>query len=167
MSSLVDHPADGLDALLTLHHAAELREVGLEPVLFTVLLRGLAQVHDHLIHALAELQDLALRLDRDASRGIALGDRRGDLGHRADLVGEAVGELIDVVDQIAPRSGGAGHLGLASELSFGADLACHTRDLARKGAERVGHRVERVGERGDLALRVGHELLRDRRPRRR
>ena len=35
------------------------------------------------------------------------------------------GELVDVVGQVAPGAGGAGHVGLAAELAFDADLAGH------------------------------------------
>ena len=54
---------------------------------------------------------------------------------------------------------GAGHLGLAAELALDADLARHRGHLIGEGAERVGHVVDRLGERGDLALRLEQELL--------
>ena len=52
-----------------------------------------------------------------------------------------------------------GHLGLAAELSFDTDFARHRGHLLGEDAERVGHGVDRVGERGDLALRLDDELL--------
>ena len=55
----------------------------------------------------------------------------------------------------APR-----HLRLAAELSLDADLARDRRHLIGEGAQRVGHVVDRLGERGDLALRLEDELLR-------
>ena len=58
-----------------------------------------------------------------------------------------------------PRAGDARHLGLTAELAFGADLACDGRHLLREDAQRVDHGVDRVGERGDLALRLDRELL--------
>ena len=45
-----------------------------------------------------------------------------------------------------------GHVGLAAELAFGADLAGHARDLGGEGAELVHHRVDGVLQLGDLAL---------------
>ena len=52
-----------------------------------------------------------------------------------------------------------GHARLAAELSFDADLARHRADLLGEGAQRVGHVVDRLGERGDLALRFDDQLL--------
>ena len=46
-----------------------------------------------------------------------------------------------------------GHVGLAAELALDADLAGDGGDLVGEGREGVDHAVDRVGERGDLALR--------------
>jgi hypothetical protein len=67
-----DETRDGLEVLLPLHHAAELREVGLQPVLLLVALRRLAQVADHLVDVRLELIELALRFDGDLPREVAL-----------------------------------------------------------------------------------------------
>ena len=53
------------------------------------------------------------------------------------------------------------HLGLAAELALGADLARDARDLVGEGRELVDHRVERVLQLEDLALRVDGDLLRE------
>ena len=53
----------------------------------------------------------------------------------------------------------AGHVGLAAELPLDADFARDRRHLVGEDAERVGHVVDRLGERGDLALRFEDELL--------
>ncbi len=47
-----------------------------------------------------------------------------------------------------------GTLGLAAEAAFDADLARDRGHLVGEDRQRVGHVVDRVGERGDLALRL-------------
>ena len=111
------------DVALALHHAGEPREVGLQPVLLLVLVGRVLQVADHLVDVVFERGDLALRFDRDGPGEIALRDGGGDLGDRADLRGQVAGELIHVVGEVAPRTGGAGHLRLTAELAFDTDLA--------------------------------------------
>jgi hypothetical protein len=130
----------------------ELGEVGLEPVLLGVLLGGLPQVADHRVDVVLELGHLAAGLDLDRARQVALGHGRGDLGDGADLRREVGGEQVDVAGEVLPRAGGAGHVGLAAERPFDADLARHGRHLVGERRERVGHVVDGVGERRDLAL---------------
>ena len=144
--------------LLALQHAAELGEVGLQPVLLGVLLRRVLQVADHLVDRVLQRRDLALRLDRDRARQVALRHRGRDLGDRAHLRRQVGRELVDVLGQALPGARRARHLGLAAELAFDADLARHRRHLVGEGRERVGHAVDRLGERGDLALRLHGEL---------
>ena len=79
-----------------------------------------------------ELEDLALGLDGDLLRQVAVGDRGGDERDVAHLVGEVAGEQVDVVGEVLPRAGDALDLGLAAELAFGADLARDAGDLARR-----------------------------------
>ena len=159
---------DGEQIALALQHAGELGDVGLEPVLIGVLAGGLGQVADHLVDVVFERRDFALRFHRDGSREIALGDGGGHVGDGADLSGEVGGELIDVVGEIAPDAGGAGHAGLAAQLAFDADFARHGGDLVGEGRQRVDHAVDGVGEFGDFALGFEHQFaLRDRRWRRR
>ena len=154
-----DQAADGEQVALALQHAAELGEVGLQPVLLGVLLRRVLQVADHLVDGVLEGRHLALRLDRDRARQVALGHRGGDLGDGAHLRGQVGGELVDVLGQVLPGAGGARHLGLAAELAFDAHLARHRGHLVGEGGERVGHAVDGVGERGDFALGFDRELL--------
>ena len=54
----------------------------------------------------------------------------------------------------------ARHLRLAAELALGADLAGDPGDLVGEGPQRLGHRVDGLGELGDLAARVDGDLLR-------
>jgi hypothetical protein len=53
----------------------------------------------------------------------------------------------------------AGHLGLAAELAFGADLARHARHFGGEGVQLVDHRVDGVLQLEDLALHVDGDLL--------
>jgi hypothetical protein len=52
-----------------------------------------------------------------------------------------------------------GHVGLAAEPALDADLARHRRHLVGERGERERHVVDRLGERGDLALRLHGEAL--------
>ena len=90
---------------------------------------------------------------------VALGDGGGDLGDVADLAGQVVGHRVDVVGEVLPRAGDAGHPGLAAEDALGADLAGHPGDLVGERRQRVDHRVDGVRERGDLALGLDGDLL--------
>ena len=152
------HPADVRQIALTLQHAAELGEVRLQPVLLGVLLRGVAEVADHLVDRVREGRDFALRLDHDRPRQVALGHGRGDLGDGPHLRREVGGQLVHVLGECLPDTGRTGHLGLAAELPFDADLAGHRRHLIGERGERVDHFVDRLGEFGDFALRFDGEL---------
>jgi hypothetical protein len=133
-------------------------EVGLEPILLGILQRLLLQVADHLVDVVLERGHFARRLDRDRAGEVALGHRGRDVGDRAHLVGQVGGELVDVVGQVAPQAGGAGHARLAAELAFDADLAGHVGDLVAEGRQRLDHEVDGLGQRGDLALGVDRQL---------
>src|SRR5205814_5842798 len=144
------HAADVGEVALALEHAAELGEVGLEPVLFGVLLRRVTQVADHFVDRVFQGRHFAEGLDGDGPRQVALGDGGGDFGDGPDLRGEVGGKQVDVAGQVLPRAGGTGNVGLAAEPALDADLARDRRDLVGEGGERVGHVVDRLGERGDL-----------------
>ena len=120
--------------------------------------RRVAQVADHLVDVFGELTDLAAGADLDRSREVALGDGGRDLADRADLRGELRGELVDVVGEVFPQTGGAGDDGLAAELPFETDFARDGRHLIGEPAEGDDHPVDRVGELGDLALRFQRQL---------
>src|SRR3989442_328645 len=51
----------------------------------------------------------------------------GHVGDVAHLGGQVVSHQVDVVGQVLPGSGHAGHHGLAAQFPFGAHLARHTR----------------------------------------
>src|SRR5262249_29206772 len=52
------------------------------------------------------------------------------------------------------------HVGLSTEAALDADFAGDGGHLIGEGGERVGHVVDGLGERGDFALRVYREFLR-------
>ena len=87
-------------------------------------------------------------------------DGRRDLGDVAHLRRQVGGQQVDVVGEVLPRAGDAGHLRLAAELAFGADLARDARDLAGERVQLIDHRVERLLELQDLAADVDRDLLR-------
>src|SRR5207244_2667806 len=68
------------------------------------------QLVHHGVHGFLELQDLAADVHRDLLRQVAASDRGRDLGDVADLGGEVARHEVDVVGQILPGAGDAGHL---------------------------------------------------------
>ena len=114
---------------------------------------------DHRVDGFLELQDLALHVDGDLAAQIAARDGGGHVGDVADLAGEVGGHRVDVVGQILPGAGHAGHLRLAAELAVGADLARHAADFRGERAELVDHRVDGFLQLQDLAAHVDGDLL--------
>ena len=87
---------------------------------------------DHRVDGVLELEDLALHVDGDLARQVAVGDGGGDLGDVAHLAGEVDGHRVDVVGQVLPGAGDAGDVRLAAELAFGADFARDAGHLGRR-----------------------------------
>ena len=65
---------------------------------------------DHRVDGVLELEDLALDVDGDLARQIAVGDGGGDVGDVAHLAGQVRGHRVDVVGEVLPGAGDAGHL---------------------------------------------------------
>ena len=107
---------------------------------------GVAQVADHLVDVVLERRDLALRLDRDRPRQVALRHRGRHLGDGAHLRRQVGGELVHVVREVAPHPGGARHARLPAQLALDADLAGHVGHLVGERGQRVDHAVDRVGQ---------------------
>ena len=114
---------------------------------------------DHRVHGFLELQNLALHIDGDLAAEVAARDGRGHVGDVADLAGEVGGHRVDVVGEILPRAGHAGHLRLAAELAVGADFARHAADFRRERAELIDHRVDGFLQLQNLAAHVDGDLL--------
>ena len=111
-----------------------------------------AELVDHRVDGVLQLEDLAAHVDGDLLRQVAVGDRGGDVGDVAHLGGEVAGHEVDVVGQVLPGAGDAVHVGLAAELAFGADFARDARHFRGEGVELIDHRVDGVLELQDLAL---------------
>ena len=108
---------------------------------------------DHGVDGVLELEDLALDVDGDLLRQVAVGDGRGDLGDVAHLAGEVAGHRVDAVGEVLPGAGDALDVGLAAQLSFGADLAGDAGHLGGERAELVDHRIDGLGGAEELALK--------------
>src|SRR5205823_3399565 len=114
---------------------------------------------DHRVDRVLEPEDLAANVDRDLFREVAPGDRGRDLRDVAHLGGQVAGHVVDVVRQVLPNTGDAGHLGLAAELPFRTDLAGDPRDLAGEGVQLLDHDREGVLELEDFAADFDCDLL--------
>src|SRR5213596_2490319 len=60
------------------------------------------QLVDHRVDGALQLQDLALRVDGDLLRQVAVGDGGRDLRDVADLAGQVAGHEVHVVGQVLP-----------------------------------------------------------------
>src|SRR6185312_1556330 len=109
------------------------------------------QLIDHRVDDVLELEDLALDVDSDLLRQVAVCNGLRDVGDVAHLTGQFARHEVDAVRQVLPRAGDALHVRLATEAAFGAHLARHARDFRCKRSELVHHRVDRVLELEDLA----------------
>ena len=120
---------------------------------------GVELVH-HGVDGVLQLEDFALHVDRDLARQVAARHRGGDFGDVADLGGQVAGHRVDVVGEVLPGAGDAGHVGLAAEPAFGADFARHARHFAGEAVELVDHRVQRFLQLKDFAAHVDGDLAR-------
>src|SRR5207245_2579125 len=116
---------------------------------------------DHRVDGVLELEDLALDVDGDLPREVAVGDRGGDFGDVADLAGQVAGPRVYVVAYTSPLGSDALDVGLAAELAFGADLAGDTCHLRGESVELVHHRVDGVLQLEDLTLAFDRDLARE------
>ena len=118
--------------------------------------RERAELIDHRVDGVLQLENFALHVDGDLLRQVAVGHGRGHFGDVAHLAGEIAGHEVHAVGQVLPRAGDAAHVGLTAELAFGAHFAGHARHFGRERTELIDHRVD-----GVLELR---EFRRARRP---
>ena len=92
--------------------------------------RERAQLVDHRVDGLLQLEHLALGVDGDLLREVAVRDRGRDGGDVAHLAGEVAGQRVHVLGQVLPDAGDALDLGLAAE------LARRCRPRARRASPR-------------------------------
>ena len=118
-----------------------------------------AQLIDHRVDGVLQLEDFALHVDGDFLRQVAVGDGRRHVGDVAHLAGQVAGHQVDAIGQVLPGAGDAFHVGLAAELAFGADFAGHARHFRGERAELIDHRVDGVLQLEDFALHIDGDLL--------
>ena len=109
-----------------------------------ILIRGSAQVLNHRVDVVLELDDLTARVDLDFTREVALSDCGRDVRDGAYLGGKVGCQQIHVVGQIFPDARCARDVGLTAQAAFDADFARDGRDLFGKDRQRVGHAVDRL-----------------------
>jgi hypothetical protein len=153
------HARHGHDVALTLQHAGQAREVGLEPVLLGIALGGLLQVADHLVDVVLQVRHLAARGDLDRAPQVTLGHGGRHFTDRAHLGRQVGRQFVDVVDQVAPAAGRARHHRLAAQPPLDPDFARHPRDLVAEGGQGVDHVIDGVGQGRHLALGRHQHLL--------
>src|SRR6185436_11580287 len=84
---------------------------------------------DHRVDGVLQLENLALDRNGDLSGEVASRVGSRDLGDVSDLRGEVRGQQVDVLREVLPRAADAGHVGLTTQSSFGADFARDARDF--------------------------------------
>ncbi len=119
-----------------------------------------AQLLHHRVQRLLEQENLPAHVDGDLLGEVAAGDGRRHFGDVAHLRGQVRRHEVDVVGQILPRAGDAGHLRLTAELAFGAHFARHARHFRGKGVQLIHHRVDGVLELENFAFHVDGDLAR-------
>src|SRR5205814_9043945 len=85
-----------------------------------------AKLIDHRVDRVLELENLALHIDSDFSREIAICYRRSHIGDVAHLRGQVSGHGIHRVSQIFPSPRHAADNGLTTEFAFGTHLTGDT-----------------------------------------
>ena len=119
-----------------------------------------AELIDHRVDRVLQLEQLAADLDGDLPGQVAVRDGGRHVGDVAHLVGQVRRHLVDVVGQLLPRAGDAAHRRLAAELAFDADVARDARHLVGERRQRVDHRVDDVLEVEQLAADLDRDLAR-------
>src|SRR5262249_18474873 len=108
-----------------------------------------------------QLEDFAADVNGDLARKVAACDGRRHFGDVAHLAGEVGSHEVDVVGEVLPCAGDAGHAGLATQFAVGADFAGHTRDFRREAIELIEHDVDAVLQLEDFAADFDCDLFRE------
>src|SRR6185369_6954001 len=113
----------------------------------------------HRVDGVLQLENLAADVDRDLLREVAVGHGGGHVGDVAHLTRQVRRHEVDVVGEVLPGAGHAGHLRLAAQTSFGADFARDARHFRGEPVQLVHHRVDGVLQLENLAADVDRDLL--------
>ena len=100
-----------------------------------------AQLVDHRVDGILELQDFAAHIDGDFLGEVAVGDGDGHVGDVSDLSRQIAGHEIHAFGQIFPNAAHVANLRLPAELAFGADFAGDAGDFGGERVQLVDHRV--------------------------
>src|SRR5690606_37599042 len=100
-----------------------------------------AQLLDHGVDSLFELQNLTAYVHGDLLGEIPRRDGDGDLRDVAHLRGEVASHLVDGFGELLPDPGDALHLRLTPEFTFCTHLPRHARHLGSKHRELLYHAV--------------------------
>src|SRR5439155_10911944 len=92
-----------------------------------------AELVDHRVDRVFQLEDLAADVDGDLLRQVSLGDRGGDRGDVAHLTRQVARHRVDAVGEVLPRASDTLDDCLAAKLPFRADLARDTGYFGREG----------------------------------
>src|SRR6266852_6256955 len=111
-----------------------------------------AQLVDHRVDGLFQLQDLAAHVDGDLFRQIAIGDGNRDVGDVAHLSSQVRRHRVDAFREVAPHAGNLAHLRLTAELAVGADLSGDAGDFRGEDTELLDHRVDDRRQTQEFAL---------------
>ena len=125
-------PPDGEQIALPLQHAREFRDIRLQPILFVVALRRVAQVADHRVDVVLQFGNFSPCVHLDRARQISFGHRSGHFGDGAHLRGEIRRQKVHVVCEMLPCPRSARNVGLPAQPAFHADFARHRDDLLRE-----------------------------------
>src|SRR5438128_5004785 len=120
-----------------------------------------AQLVDHRVDGILELQDFAVHIDGDFLGEVAVGDGDGHVGDVSDLSREIAGHDIHAFGQIFPNAAHVANLRLPAELAFGADFAGDAGDFGGERVQLVDHRVHGFFELQDFAADVDGDFLRE------
>src|SRR5207248_3130386 len=121
--------------------------------------RKRAELVHHDVDGVLDLQDLAVDIDGDLLRQVAVGDGGGHLGDVAQLHGQVAGHEVAAIGPFPPRSRHALDIGLATELAFRAHFASDAGHFGGEGAQLVHHGVDGVFQFEDFAFDIDGNLL--------
>jgi hypothetical protein len=107
--------------------------------------RKRAQLIDHRVDGLLELQDFAAHVDGDFLGQIAIRNCDRHVGYVTDLCRQVARHRVDALGQILPNAGDFTNLRLPTQLAVSADLARDAGHLGGKDVELFDHPVDDRG----------------------